>query len=103
MGSMIQAVVEKTLDPVQFLVDRLTLENSEAMSCQDENGLSLWRRRKLLEVFHQMDADKSGKVDFQDGRFVSKHAGRCSATRSSRASSGISTRAWTTKSTSSSL
>ena len=47
MGSMIQAVVEqKPLDPVQFLVDRLTLENSEAMSCQGPNGLSLWRRRE---------------------------------------------------------
>jgi hypothetical protein len=77
MGSMIQAVVEqKPLDPVQFLVDRLTLENGEAMSCQDENGLSLWRRRKLLEVFHQMDADKSGKVDFRETvGFVSKHGG----------------------------
>ena len=77
MGSMIQAVVEqKPRDPVQFLVDRLTLENGEAMSCQDENGLSLWRRRKLLEVFHQMDADKSGKVDFRETvGFVSKHGG----------------------------
>ena len=75
MGSMIQAVVEqKPRDPVQFLVDRLTLENGEAMSCQYENRLSLWRRRKLLEVFHQMDADKSGKVDFHDTvEFVSKH------------------------------
>ena len=60
----------------QFLVDRRTLENGEAMSCQDENGLSLWRRRKLLEVFHQMDADKSGKVDFRETvGFVSKHGG----------------------------
>jgi hypothetical protein len=77
MGSMIHAVVtQKPHDPVQFMVDRLTLENGDELSCQDENGLSLYRRRKLLEVFKQMDADKSGKVDFKETvGFVSKHGG----------------------------
>ena len=77
MGTLIQAVVtQKPYDPTQFLVDRLTLENGEEMSVQDENGLSLYRRQKLLHVFKVMDADNSSTVDFQETvGFVSKHGG----------------------------
>ena len=77
MGGLIQAVVtQKPSDPVQFLIDRLTLENAVVMSTQDDNGLSLYRRQRLLEVFKAIDTDRSGKVDLRETvGFASKHGG----------------------------
>lgn len=76
MAAMLQEVVmRKPLDPVQYLVDYLTLDPS--LAAQDENGVSAYRRARLLEVFKVMDADGDGKVNFKECQgFTGKHGGK---------------------------
>jgi len=62
LGGLIQ---EKPKDPVQFLIDSLSFGDAK-LAVQDKNGLSGYRRARLLEVFRQMDNDRSGYVDFKE-------------------------------------
>ena len=75
MSAMLREVVtRKPLDPVQYLVDYLSMDPARA--AQDANGLSAYRRGKLLDVFKAMDADGDGKVTLDECRgFTSKHGG----------------------------
>ena len=76
MAAMLQEVVmRKPRDPVQYLVDYLTMDPSRA--AQDANGVSAYRRARLLDVFKVMDADGDGKVDFKECQgFTGKHGGK---------------------------
>mmetsp|Transcript_29053 Transcript_29053/g.48778 ORF Transcript_29053/g.48778 Transcript_29053/m.48778 type:complete len:165 (+) Transcript_29053:137-631(+) len=65
-------VTGKPKDPIQYIVDVLTLENPGDAK-QDNHGLSCTRREKLLVIFQQMDKDKNGTVDFRE---VQQHTSR---------------------------
>jgi len=58
-------ITNKPKDPVQFLVDALSFEDPE-MAQQDKYGLSRYRKKRLLEIFAQMDKNNSGQVEFKE-------------------------------------
>ena len=97
MAAMLQEVVmRKPLDPVQYLVDYLTLDPS--LAAQDENGVSAYRRARLLEVFKVMD-DGDGKVNFKECQgFTGKHGGKVLSETELSATSAT-TRRWMRSST----
>lgn len=60
-----EIITTKPKDPIQFLVDALSFEDPE-MATQDKYGLSAYRKRRLLEIFHQMDKNRSGYVSYKE-------------------------------------
>ena len=69
-----EVVTQRPLDPVQYMVDHLSLGAASAR--QDVNGLSAYRRDQLMRVFRAMDAKSDGTVDFGEiTAFVGKHGG----------------------------
>mmetsp|Transcript_24549 Transcript_24549/g.80154 ORF Transcript_24549/g.80154 Transcript_24549/m.80154 type:complete len:161 (+) Transcript_24549:129-611(+) len=66
LSSLMFTLIEKEpKDPIQFLVDALSLDNP-ADAEQDAYGLSKYRRARLLDIFRQMDKDKSGFIEFKE-------------------------------------
>mmetsp|Transcript_38362 Transcript_38362/g.53256 ORF Transcript_38362/g.53256 Transcript_38362/m.53256 type:complete len:161 (-) Transcript_38362:241-723(-) len=58
-------VVQKPVDPIQYLVDVLSFDDPNDAK-QDKFGLSIFRRRKLYDIFKQMDKNENGSVDFSE-------------------------------------
>ncbi|WIA09033.1 hypothetical protein OEZ85_008447 [Tetradesmus obliquus] len=63
-GLMSDILKHKPQDPLQFIIDSITLGPEHAM--QDvETGLPLHRREKLEQVFKIIDKDGSGKISLR--------------------------------------
>eukprot|EP00899_Mesostigma_viride_P029050 jgi/Mesvir1/932/Mv17490-RA.1 len=71
-GMMRELLTERPQDPLQYLIDTLTLSN-KAEAKQDATGLSAYRRSKLERIFKKMDKNNSGSVNFRE---LEEHAAK---------------------------
>ncbi|GAQ88502.1 hypothetical protein KFL_004340090 [Klebsormidium nitens] len=61
-----ELLVHQPAEPIQFMVDLMTFPGDPSRATQDGRGLSEYRKSKLLALFHQMDKDDSGSVEFKE-------------------------------------
>lgn len=65
LGDIMRRLLEHgPADPVQYIIDSLSLDYELAMQ-DPKTGLSMYRKKKLLELFKIMDKDGSGKLSFR--------------------------------------